>query len=215
FYPSFETVSLCDDKLTLAQFLTAEGFGELVPPLRSAGAPYPYVWKKRRGWFGMHCHIVKGPEDESGLDLKDPEWFAQEFVPGEVEFATHFLRVGGPIRYVSTFVHKMAAAGVVNGVQETPVDSKFMRGCLYLDIFSEILARIEFEGTACFDYKVVNGRPVLFEINPRFGGSLCTDVTAYLDAYVGSLAPQSTAPGLGTKLSRLARWLRAGLRNRK
>jgi hypothetical protein len=106
FHPAPAVVTLCDDKLKLAQFLISQGFGELVPPLRSAGAPYPYVWKKRRGWWGIHCHIVKGPQDESKLNLNDDDWFAQEFVPGEVEFATHILRVGGEIRYVSTLFTK-------------------------------------------------------------------------------------------------------------
>jgi predicted ATP-grasp superfamily ATP-dependent carboligase len=205
--PSPRVVSLCDDKLKLSEFLAAEGFADCVPRLRSAGAPYPYVWKKRRGWWGQHCHIVNGPRDESDLDLKDQDWFAQELVPGEVEFATHILRAAGKIRYVSTFVHKMAAAALVNGVRDSPLHSGFMRNCLHLDLFSEILSRLGFEGTACFDYKVLNGKPVLFEINPRFGGSLCSDITAYLDAYIGSLVPESTELGLRSVFARFARRL--------
>jgi len=204
-HPSTQVVSLCDDKLNLSQFLAAEGFGEFVPRLRSAGAPYPYVWKKRRGWWGMHCRIVNGPQDESDLNPNDDDWFSQELVPGEVEFATHILRVRGQIRYVSTYVHKMAAGALVNGVNDSPLHSGFMRSCIFLDLFSEMLSRLEFEGTACIDYKVVDGRPVIFEINPRFGGSLCSDITAYLDAYVGSLAPRSPKPGFKSALLRLAR----------
>ena len=209
--PSPQVVSLCDDKMKLAQFLAAHGFGDLVPRLRYAGPPYPYVWKKRRGWWGMHCRIVNGPQDEIDLDLSDHDWFSQELVAGEVEFATHVLRVGGEIRYVSTFVHKMASAALVNGVKDSPLHSGFMRGCIYLDLFPEILARLDFEGTACFDYKIVNGKPVIFEINPRFGGSLCSDITGYLDAYVGSLAPQSIEPGIRTAHFRFSRRLFSSL----
>jgi hypothetical protein len=204
-HPSAQAVALCDDKLKLSEFLAAEGFADVVPRLRSAGAPYPYVWKKRRGWWGLHCRIVNGPQDEIDLDLSDNDWFSQELVPAEVEFATHILRVRSENRYVSTFVHKMAGARLVNGVNDSPLHSGFMRNCIFLDLFSEILARLEFEGTACFDYKVVNGRPIIFEINPRFGGSLCSDITAYLDAYVGSLVPQSIEPGFRSALFRVAR----------
>jgi hypothetical protein len=105
----------------------------------------------------------------------------------------------------------MASAALVNGVKDSPLHSGFMRGCIYLDLFSEILARLEFEGTACFDYKIVNGKPVIFEINPRFGGSLCSDITGYLDAYVGSLAPQSIEPGIRTALFRFSRRLFSSL----
>jgi len=208
FHPPPQVVALCDDKLRLAEFLIAEGFAQHVPRLRCSGASYPYVWKKRHGWWGMHCHIVNQPEQEHGLDLADPEWFAQDFVPGEVEYATHILRVNGEIRYASTFVHRMATSSYVNGAQDTPLRSNMFHGCQYLNLFSDILERLNFEGTACIDYKVVDGRPVLFEINPRFGGSLCADVTAYVDAYLKSLA----RPGLLTTLAGLSRRLVAKLR---
>ena len=188
FHPSREVVSLCDDKLRLTQFLIAQGFAGFVPPLRSSGAPYPYVRKKREGWWGMHCQIVRSPQDECGLDLADDTWFAQALVPGQAEFATHILRVRGRIRYVSTFIYEMATPEFVKGAVDNPFRTGFMTGCEYLDLFAEMLARLEYEGTACIDYKVVEGQPVVFEINPRFGGSLSSDVTAYLDAYVGALA---------------------------
>jgi predicted ATP-grasp superfamily ATP-dependent carboligase len=207
FHPSPEVTSLCDDKLRLAQFLIAQGFPGHVPKLRSPGGPYPYVWKKRHGWWGMHCHIVKGSQDEQDLDLTDSDWFAQEFVPGEVEFATHLLRVGGQIRYSSTFAHKMATSAFVNGAQDTPLHSTFFQGCHYLELFADILVRLDFEGTACFDYKVADGRPILFEINPRFGGSLCSDVTAYLDAYLGSLTPHLSKATFLAELARFPRRL--------
>ena len=212
FHPSSAVVALCDDKLKLAQFLIAEGFARIVPQLRSPGAPYPYVWKRRQSWWGLDCHIVKGPDDELGLDLSDGNYFAQELVPGEVEFATYILRTGGEVRYVSTFSHKMGKPVFVHGVQDSPLSSAFHRGCHFLDLFSEILARLDFEGTACFDYKLAGGGPALFEINPRFGGSLRGDVTAYLDAYVASLAPDSLQQRLKVALARLRRRLLDRLR---
>jgi hypothetical protein len=185
FHPSPQTVSLCDDKLALAAFLTAQGFGRFVPPPRAPGAPYPYLRKRRRGWNGEHCRIVNGPQDETDPD--DEEWFAQAFVPGHYEFATHILRAGGHIRYASTFAYKMATPTSIKGAHDKPRETLFMRGCNYLSLFAEILARLDYEGTACIDYKVFDGRPILFEVNPRCGSSLCQDVNAYLDAYLAAL----------------------------
>ncbi len=185
--PSAEVVALCDDKLKLNEFLVGKGFDNLVPPRRDFGPPYPYVRKKRRGWYGLHCQIVHGADDERDLDLSDDAWFAQAYVPGETECATHILRVGGRIRYASTVTYTMAAAALVKGQHHAPVSTAFAPGCTYLDRFAEVLEALEFEGTACLDYRVVSGQPVLFEINPRFGGSLCGDVTAYVDAYIAAL----------------------------
>jgi len=187
FHPSAEVVALCRDKLRLTELLIASGFSTVVPRVRSSGAPYPYVWKRRRGDWGSHCYIVKGSQGERALDLSDEAWFAQALVPGEVEYATHILRAGGEIRYASTVTYEMAGDAFVLGVHERPLGTSLSPGCDHLPLFSDILARLEYEGTACFDYKVVEGQPLLFEINPRYGGSLSADVTAYVDAYVGAL----------------------------
>lgn len=72
--------------------------------------------------------------------------------------------------------------------QSTSVNvTAFAPGCSDQDRLAEGLEALEFEGTACVDYRVVSGQPVLFEINPRFGGSLCTDVTSCLDAHITAL----------------------------
>jgi hypothetical protein len=186
-HPEPAVVSLCDDKLKLAEFLVSHGFGGFVPRFRTPGPPYPYVRKKRRGWWGMQCVIVQNEADERGLDLADEQWFTQELIPGQVEFATHILLAGGQIRYASTFVYRMAGQIFVKGAQDAPVHMHMMPRCPYVGVFADMLALLRYEGTACIDYKVVDRQPVLFEINPRFGGSLCYDITAYLDAYVGSL----------------------------
>jgi hypothetical protein len=65
FHPSPEVVGLCHDKLTLTRFLIAEGFSSFVPRLRSSGAPYPYVWKRRRGFWGAHCRRTSSAATEA------------------------------------------------------------------------------------------------------------------------------------------------------
>jgi hypothetical protein len=188
FVPDHEAVELCDDKLTLTKFLIAKGFGGWVPRLRPAGPPYPYIWKARVGSFGQQCHIVRSTADEAALNLRDPDWFAQAVTPGNVEYATHILRANGEIRYVSTFGYKMAGALVVKGRTNKPIETQFRRDCYCLSLFSEILARIGYEGTACFNYKIQYGQPLIFEVNPRFGASLAGDITAYCDAYIAALS---------------------------
>lgn len=187
FHPAPDVVELCSDKLRLTEFLIAAGFGRFVPPLRAPGPPYPYVWKRRRGGWGVHCRAIDGPQAERSLDLGDPDWFAQALAPGPLEFATHILRVRGEVRYVSTFAYEMAGPALILGQRHAPRRIRFARGCGHLDLFGAILARLDYEGTACFDYKVADGWPLLFEINPRYGASLGMDITAYADAYVAAL----------------------------
>lgn len=189
-HPAPETVALCHDKLALTRFLIAEGFGDFVPPLRAPGPPYPYVWKRRQSAFGRDCHVVRGPQDEHGLDLADPEWFAQTLAPQDTEYAAHILRAGGHIRYLSSMTYIMAGPGLVLGEPNRPRTVYFNRGSPHQAIFTAILDRLGYEGVACIDFKVADGRPQIFEINPRFGGSLAGDATAFVQAYIGALEPR-------------------------
>lgn len=188
-HPSPDTIALCDDKLALNRFLIAHGFADFIPKLRMPGPPWPWIWKRRLGWWGTQCHIVSNPADEREIDLTGDAWFAQEVIADPREDATHLLRVDGKIRYASTVVYDMASPVFVKGGRDAPVRTRFMPGCAWLPIFSRMLSALNYEGTACIDYKTRDGRPLIFEINPRFGGSLAMDITAYLDAYLRALAP--------------------------
>ncbi|KMO31614.1 hypothetical protein [Methylobacterium aquaticum] len=55
---------------------------------------------------------------------------------------------------------------------------------IMLDILLNILRNADFKNdTRCFDCKVMDGMPKLFEINLRFGWSLLYDRRNYLRAY--------------------------------
>jgi hypothetical protein len=196
-HPTAEVVALCHDKLALTRFLIANGFGDFTPALQAPGPPYPYVWKQRHSGWGRDCHVVMGPDGEAPFDLADPGWFAQTLAPGRVEFATHVLRVNGEIRYVSTVAYGMDGPMLVLGENHSPISAQLHRGCPYPALFGDILSALDYQGTACFDYKIVDGKPLIFEINPRFGASLILDVTAYLDAYLGAL-DLGAAPALAS-----------------
>jgi hypothetical protein len=190
-HPTAEVADLCDDKLALTRFLIAKGLGRFTPALRAPGPPYPYVWKRRRGHWGRDCHVVMGPDDETGFDFADQDWFAQALAPGPVEFATHMLRANGEVRYVSTIAYGMPGPMLIRGQDHEPVSIQLHRGCPFPVLFGDILSALDYQGTLCFNYKIIDGKPLIFEINPRYGGSLNYDITAYIDAYFGALSAAS------------------------
>jgi hypothetical protein len=97
------------------------------------------------------------------------------------------LRVGGRVLYASTVTYEMAQPGLIKGLRAKALRQRLVPGCEHLALFERILAALDYEGTACIDYKISAGVPKIMEINPRFGGSLCGDINAYLDAYVAAL----------------------------
>ena len=98
--PTAESIRLCDDKYALNLALQKAGFGMHIPAMvKGLGLKPPYILKKRTGWWGVDCTILRDHEDEeSCLDrITAPEYFCQEFIPGPTEFATHILFVSGRI----------------------------------------------------------------------------------------------------------------------
>lgn len=170
--PRMEAIVLCNGKYLLNQALIANGFGNLVPRM-SGARTYPYILKKRIDEWGENSHIISGAQQEQNLSevLTDPEYFCQEFIPGRHQYAAHILFKDQRIVCSINIEHVFRTGIVIQG-QDESIYSKICH-CPYLDQFSSILSSIGFDGLCCIDYKDFDNRPHIFEINPRFGGSLC------------------------------------------
>ena len=170
--PTLASVLLCDDKYLFNRQLIDDGFGEFIPRM-DGDQFYPYLLKKRRAEWSQDVHIIRSPADELKYAnaLASPDYFCQEFVDGPYEYATHILFKRGRIACSINMEYAFQGGTPIKG-REREIYKKICR-CPYLDLFSSILASIGFEGLCCFNYKVRDGKPLIFEINPRFGGSLC------------------------------------------
>jgi predicted ATP-grasp superfamily ATP-dependent carboligase len=171
--PSVESVRLCDDKYEFNQALVQAGFSRHIPRMGlGAALQMPYILKKRIGWWGTGCYIIRSRADEQAhlARINDPEYFCQEFITGPVEFATHILFVGDKIVKALNIKYEAANDLAIKG--QDPFLYRVIHRCPYLKLFTRILRTIHFEGLCCVNYKVANGEPFVLEINPRFGGSL-------------------------------------------
>ena len=171
--PSPQSVQLCNDKYEFNQALVVAGFGRYIPKMAQGAVLSPqYIVKKRISSWGKECYIVRNSRDQKTQlhRITDPEYFCQEFVPGNTEFATHILFVRGRIVKSLNIKYEFACDAPIKGQTANPLT--VIHRCPYLDLFEKILQTIQFEGLCCVNYKVANGRLFLLEINPRFGGSL-------------------------------------------
>jgi len=169
--PKVSAVDICDDKYEFYQVLTKKGFGKYLPAI-SDDLSYPYVLKKRKSNTGKDTFIItnKEQEDEHRDQIGASGFFRQQMIEGSTEFATHMIYKQGRIIATLTIKHGFGSETSING--QIKSISRNLTSCPYLDIFGDMLKAIDFEGLCCFDYKVLNGQPYIFEINPRFGASL-------------------------------------------
>ena len=171
--PTPESVCLCNDKYEFNQAIIKAGFGEYIPKMAEGRAlTPPYILKKRIGSWGKECYIISNHDDERihRNRITDPNYFCQELIPGSAEFATHILFIDGQIVKALNIKYEFATDTPIKG--QSVALFQVVHRCPYLDLFARILRTIRFEGLCCVNYKVVHGRPLLMEINPRFGGSL-------------------------------------------
>lgn len=171
--PSPEAVRICNDKQAFEETMIERGFSEFLPGKRRSGE-FPYILKRNIDFWGQHCGVVRTEADETRLQslLIDPEYLQQRLVSGQEEFTTHLAIRGNQLVAALNIRYRFANDSAVKG-KSKPVTihpCSFSHGAL----FREILLAIGFQGLCCFNYKLERGKPLILEINPRFGGSLGT-----------------------------------------
>ena len=133
---------------------------------------YPYILKKRIDEWGANSHIVHCAAQEAlyADKLVAADYFRQEYIQGKTEYTSHILFKQGRVVCSTTLEFMFENAIFIKGRE--PDCGRTVCECTYLELFGRILASIGFEGLCCFNYKVLDKQPMIFEINPRFGASL-------------------------------------------
>jgi len=169
--PNEEVVNLCDNKYLFNKTLVEKGFQDFVPKIRT-NLPLPFMLKKKVTWAGDYCYLISDAETKAKYDelINSDDYFCQEIIGGVNEYATHVLFKDGKIVETLTIKYTFYDEIPINGKSGFAY-TRIVK-CKCLDTFASILSAIGYEGLCCFDYKIANGEPKIFEINPRFGGSL-------------------------------------------
>jgi predicted ATP-grasp superfamily ATP-dependent carboligase len=169
--PQMEAVRICDDKYQFYLALKERGFERALPKI-DVNLPYPYILKKKWGEDGDDCYMISDDEKAKKYEdlIKNEDFFCQEVIQGKDEYATHILFKDNKIQAAITLKYTWAQKTAIKG--QDKFISRTIVKCPYLDLFSDIIKSIDLQGLSCFNYKLKDGKPYIFEINPRFGGSL-------------------------------------------
>jgi predicted ATP-grasp superfamily ATP-dependent carboligase len=169
--PTLDAITICDDKFLFYTSLKQNGFEKNLPRI-GTHLSYPYILKKKVAEDGDDCYIINNEEQERQHQhlIADLAYFCQEIIAGKQEYATHILFKSGMIKSSINIKYDFKEAFPIKG-KNSYISRKICR-CPYLDLFTDMLNSIAFEGLCCFNYKVRDNRPYVFEVNPRFGGSL-------------------------------------------
>ena len=171
-FPSTDSFNICNDKSQFEFFMLQNGFSDYLPK-SSVEIKFPFILKKSQDEGGVNTFIVRDNNDLSTYkdQVNDPDYIKQSIVEGNREYATHVIIKDGKIKNALTIVYKFDDAVYIKGK-----DKYICRNVCnnkHLQIFENVLSKMNFNGLCCINYKEKDGLPIILEINPRFGGSLC------------------------------------------
>ena len=177
-------VSNCVDKDIFYRFMEQCGKSDFIPRVYKGteDIEYPAIIKQPTGGNGRGMEIINTPDE---LAKSQVQGVLSEYVKGDEEYATNVIFYQGEILFertyrrtfnTDTFILKAAdqsSAVLAVDVVEPPCT----------DTFRDILCEFSHELICCcFDYKMKNGVPKIFEINTRLGYTLARDQESFMAA---------------------------------
>ncbi|MDB5025180.1 MAG: hypothetical protein JWP78_2935 [Mucilaginibacter sp.] len=171
--PGLEAVNICDDKYLFIETLINKGFKDLLPEVGN-DLSLPFMLKKKVAAGSENCFLISSPEQK--LDymelINSQDYFCQEIIQGTTEYCTHILFKDHKIATSLTIKYNFYGGTPISIKGKDKLCYKSICKSDHLDAFTAILNAIGYEGLCNFDYKIIDGKLKVFEINPRFGGSL-------------------------------------------
>ncbi len=171
------TARVCNDKLETARALRQAGVDAAATYPAAAlpdGLALPLFIKPRVGRGAVHAHAMHTPRDLAYFRESIPDAIVQEYLDGP-EYSIDMLCDfdGRPLSIVPRR-RAVVRAGVIDQgcTEQSPA-------LLYL---AQSIARVlRFHGPVNIQCRIVSRGPVVFEINPRFGGGIPLTIAAGAD----------------------------------
>lgn len=174
-YPDARAVGTLCDKRRFADYVTENGLADLCPTTfaRPQDIRLPCIVKKT---LGVHRpRVLHTPEELDALlarEALDPDLFAvQEFIPGDSDYTTHAIVKDGRVLWSSTL--RFLKDGETRFALEFKTMQPVETPPSLLKASERLLRPLGYSGPCNVDYTIrESGQVAVFEVNPRFGGSM-------------------------------------------
>lgn len=166
-------VSIANDKWLTAQFLKENGFPypvsalttdkEAIKELRQR-CPFPYIAKPVDGARSKGIKIIKNDEDLQQVCSYRNNLVVQEMIGEEEgEYTAGCMVLDGKCRAIVSLKRDLRDGNTYRAYREgdNPYDA----------LICSIAERLGVEGPSNFQYRIKDGKPIVFEINGRFSGT--------------------------------------------
>jgi carbamoylphosphate synthase large subunit len=144
---------------------------------------YPLILKNKSSDFGRDVHIIKYHSELKKFNVDN--YVLQEYIPGNNEFVTHVLAYEGTIIKHLTKEHLHSSNIYVRGENYVTISTKTVEiADNIIESIQNVIKELKFSGFCCVDYKIVENKIKIFEINPRIGSSLAYDKEGFQEFFI-------------------------------
>ena len=177
--PSLTALEIFSDKELFADYAMRHGLSSSCPRFfpRFDEVEYPAVLKRVDLHAGQGIVVVRN-DDDLRRCLQDQNWkgqrlILQSLVPSCNEYVMHAICKDGYILWQTTFEYELDSPDQIRGPENFKAIRTFRHEKETLARLEAFLIPLRYSGPCNVDYKLTaSGEPIVFEINPRFGGSL-------------------------------------------
>ena len=181
------------DKQKFYDIMVANNFSAYVPKYYTIEdeIKFPCIVKLKKGsGAGKGISLVY---DKKEIDTTDENLLISEYLDSNIEYATSFFCKDGVVLKDITY-SKTSQKNIYVLQQESANEIVVKREpSRFLDVFMQIIEAFNTKDGYCacsFNYKIQDGIPKIFEINPRIGYTLagfCDDFKEMMDVYLKEL----------------------------
>lgn len=191
-----QTSELCEDKFATCRYLRERGIPAAeswLPDALPATPSFPLFIKPRRGRGGIGAYAVHSARELAFFSEYVPDAVVQAFLDGP-EYTIDMLCdfSGQPLSIVPRR-REVIRAGVTDR-------GRTVNDPALIQVAARCAATLQFAGAVNIQCRVVDGQPVVFEINPRFSGGIPLTIHAGADLprmLVDLTAGHRVAPAIG------------------
>jgi hypothetical protein len=177
--PDRRALDTFGNKASFVAFMAANGLAGLCPKVfaKHDEATFPAVLKRADLDAGEGIEIARSRDDLARLRQealwRGKECVLQAFVPGTLEHVTHCVCQDGRILWHCTFACEMEHPEQIRAGMLRQTITPATASPRVLEQIGRVIALVGYSGPCNVDYKLSpEGDAIIFEINPRFGGSL-------------------------------------------
>ncbi len=193
--PDAEVVETFADKARFSEYVERTRLSHLCPRTyrSSENARFPCILKRTDLNAGNGVCLIGSDKDfHARLNdkiWKDQAWLLQELIPGEREYVAHCVCKKGRILWHCVYEYQLESATTIR-TGKYQVARKVSITANQLKQIESLMRPLKYSGPCNIDFKLSEtGNLLVFEVNPRLGGSLMkpenvTDLQAALSCII-------------------------------